>query len=55
MNGRELVLLLAGLILALGCGAVGFIDDFTKIKLKRNEGLSPKQKHSVNLSSPWDI
>lgn len=44
MNGRELVLLLAGLILALGCGAVGFIDDFTKIKLKRNEGLSPKQK-----------
>ena len=44
MNGRELVLLLAGLILALGCVAVGFIDDFTKIKLKRNEGLSPKQK-----------
>lgn len=30
--------------MALGCGIVGFIDDFTKIKLKRNEGLSPKQK-----------
>ena len=44
MNGRELVLLFGGLLLALGCGLVGFIDDFTKIKLKRNEGLSPKQK-----------
>ena len=44
MNGRELVLLFSGLLLALGCGIVGFIDDFTKIKLKRNEGLSPKQK-----------
>ena len=34
MNGRELVLLFGGLLLALGCGLVGFIDDFTKIKLK---------------------
>ncbi len=42
--GREKVLLIAGLFLALGCGLVGFLDDFTKIKLKRNEGLTPKQK-----------
>ncbi|MCH5321502.1 MAG: phospho-N-acetylmuramoyl-pentapeptide-transferase [Eubacterium sp.] len=40
----ELVLLLAGLCLALGFGIVGFADDFIKIKLKRNEGLSAKQK-----------
>lgn len=44
LNGRDLVLLIAGLCLALGCGIVGFTDDFIKIKLKRNEGLSAKQK-----------
>lgn len=44
ITGRDLVLLIAGLILALGCGIVGFADDFIKIKLKRNEGLSAKQK-----------
>jgi len=43
-EGRDLVLLIAGLGLALGCGIVGFTDDFIKIKLKRNEGLSAKQK-----------
>lgn len=42
--GREKVLLIAGLCLAVGAGIVGFMDDFIKIKLKRNEGLSPKQK-----------
>jgi phospho-N-acetylmuramoyl-pentapeptide-transferase len=44
MQGKELVLLIAGLVLALGFGVVGFTDDFIKIKLKRNEGLSAKQK-----------
>lgn len=43
-EGREMVLIIAGLCLALGCGIVGFADDYIKIKLKRNEGLSPKQK-----------
>ena len=43
-KGRDLVLLIAGLCLAFGCGVVGFADDFIKIKLKRNEGLSAKQK-----------
>ncbi len=42
--GRENVLIIAGVALALGCGLVGFCDDFIKIKLKRNEGLSAKQK-----------
>ena len=40
----DLVLLIAGLLLALGFGIVGFLDDFIKIKMKRNEGLSAKQK-----------
>lgn len=43
-EGRELVLILGGLCLALGCGVVGFTDDFIKIKMKRNEGLTAKQK-----------
>ena len=42
--GRDKVLMFAALGLALGCGIVGFADDFIKIKLKRNEGLSAKQK-----------
>lgn len=41
---RDLVLLISGIVLALGFGVVGFTDDFIKIKLKRNEGLTAKQK-----------
>lgn len=48
-NHRELVLLISGLILALGCGIVGFADDFIKIKMKRNEGLTAKQKTAGQL------
>ena len=44
LEGRDKVLMFAALGLALGCGIVGFADDFIKIKLKRNEGLSAKQK-----------
>ena len=43
-EGRELVLIIGGICLALGCGVVGFTDDFIKIKMKRNEGLTAKQK-----------
>lgn len=49
MQGKEKVLLISGLVLALGCGVVGFTDDFIKIKMKRNEGLSPKQKTAGQL------
>ena len=44
LTGRENILVIAGLILALGCGTVGFFDDYIKIKQKRNEGLTAKQK-----------
>lgn len=44
VKGREMLLLIDGLCLALGCGIVGFADDYIKIKLKRNEGLTAKQK-----------
>ncbi len=44
LEGRDLVLMIANVCLALLCGVVGFTDDYIKIKLKRNEGLSAKQK-----------
>ncbi len=35
----------ASVLLAVGCnGIVGFLDDFIKIRFKRNKGLSAKQK-----------
>lgn len=49
MTGRENVLVIASIVLALGCGVVGFTDDFIKIKLKRNEGLTAKQKSAGQL------
>ncbi len=41
--------LIAGVILALGCGAIGFIDDYIKVVKKRNKGLSPLQKLLLQL------
>ena len=34
----------SGLVMALGYGLLGFIDDYTKIVRKQNEGLTAKQK-----------
>ena len=36
--------LLMTVVCALGFGAIGFVDDFIKVKLKRSLGLTPKQK-----------
>lgn len=49
VKNRENVLVFASLLLAIGCGIVGFLDDFIKIKLKRNKGLSAKQKTAGQL------
>ncbi len=49
LKGRDLVLVISSLCLALGCGVVGFTDDFIKIKMKRNEGLTAKQKTAGQL------
>ncbi len=43
------VRLWAGLLLALGCGAIGFMDDYIKIRKKRNLGLTDKQKLFLQL------
>ncbi len=44
LEQTDLILIVASVLLALGNGIVGFTDDFIKIKLKRNKGLSAKQK-----------
>ncbi len=41
--------LIAGLVLALGCGAIGFIDDYIKVVKKRNMGLTAMQKMLLQL------
>ena len=38
------------LLLALSFGAVGFVDDFTKLKKKQNEGLTSMQKLLLQLA-----
>ena len=43
------VRLLAGAGLALGCGAIGFVDDYIKVVKKRNLGLTSMQKLLLQL------
>ncbi len=39
----------AGVLLILGCGAIGFADDFIKVVKKRNLGLTERQKLALQL------
>ena len=41
--------LLGGMALAVGCGAIGFLDDYIKVVKKRNKGLSASQKLLLQL------
>ena len=43
------VRLFAGVGLALGCGAIGFVDDYIKVVKKRNLGLTSVQKLTLQL------
>ena len=45
----DTVRLIAGVILALGCGVIGFIDDYIKVVKKRNLGLTAMQKLLLQL------
>lgn len=40
---------IAGIVMALGMGAIGFIDDYIKVVKKRNLGLTAKQKTFMQL------
>ena len=39
----------AGIIMAIGMGAIGFLDDYIKVVKKRNLGLTAKQKTFLQL------
>lgn len=43
-SGASLSLLAMAVLPMIGFGAIGFVDDFIKVKLKRSLGLTPKQK-----------
>lgn len=42
--------IIAGLLMALGFGAIGFLDDYIKVVKKRNMGLNAKQKLLLQFS-----
>lgn len=48
-NTAYLTRLFAGVIMALGCGAIGFLDDYIKVVKKRNLGLTSLQKLLAQL------
>lgn len=41
--------LIAGVVLAVGCGGIGFLDDYIKVVKKRNMGLTALQKMLLQL------
>ncbi len=47
--GVQRVRLIAGVVMALACGAIGFADDFIKVKMHRNLGLTASQKILLQL------
>ncbi|MBQ8203460.1 MAG: phospho-N-acetylmuramoyl-pentapeptide-transferase [Clostridia bacterium] len=47
---RYLIMLIAGVVMSLMMAAIGFIDDFIKIKKERNLGLTAKQKTFLQLA-----
>ena len=49
LNPYCTVRMLAGMGLALGCGLIGFADDFIKVVKKRNLGLTAMQKLLLQL------
>lgn len=49
VNSLTSTRLVAGVLLALFCGMIGFIDDYIKVVKKRNLGLAEKQKLFLQL------
>lgn len=48
-GGYRLVVMLAGIIMALCMGLIGFLDDYIKVVKKRNLGLTARQKTFMQL------
>lgn len=49
VSNAQKVKVLAGFIMALGFGLIGFLDDYIKIKKKQNEGLTVLQKTLIQV------
>ena len=49
VNGLMLTKLVGGVLMAVCCGAVGFVDDYIKVVKKRNLGLTSGQKMFAQL------
>ena len=47
---REMFMILLGVMVSLGFGLVGFIDDYIKVVKKRNLGLSERQKLMMHFT-----
>ena len=43
-DGREMFMIMLGVMVSIGFGFIGFIDDYIKVVKKRNLGLSERQK-----------
>lgn len=48
-GGIKPIVLIAGVVFALMCGAIGLMDDYIKVVKKRNLGLTAKQKTVLQL------
>lgn len=48
-NPYEVTVFMSGIVLALGMGTVGFVDDYIKVVKKRNLGLTAMQKTVLQL------
>lgn len=48
-NRADTIRFVAGLLLTLGCGVIGFADDYIKVVKKRNLGLTSSQKMFLQL------
>ena len=46
---RDILLIVLGLVMALGFGLIGFFDDYIKVVKKQNLGLSERQKLVMQL------
>lgn len=49
VNATECVRLFAGVVMALGFGLMGYVDDYISVVKKRNMGLSAKQKLLIQI------
>lgn len=48
-NGVTVTRFYSGVFLAIGCGVIGFLDDYIKVVKKRNLGLTGRQKLFLQL------